>query len=276
MNPHRSVGRVLTALGLLALAAVYIVPLFHMFSTSLKSFSEAVAFPPALLPQRPHFENYAEAMKSIGFLHHFRNSLVVTLLTILGQILVCVPCAYAFAKKDFKGKKFLFGFILFDLMVPAQIVFLPLYVTVSNLGWLNTYQGLVVPFAYSAFTIFFLTQSFKTIPDELIDAAKMDRSTEAQIIFRLMVPAVRSVIITVGLFTFISKWNDYFWATILTTDDSVRTMPLAVKGLLDIGDGITHWDVAMAGNVILLAPMLLIYLFASKSIKKAFSYGGVK
>ena len=261
---------------LLLLAVVYIYPFFHMFSTSLKTFEEAGMVPPSLLPESPRFSNYAEAYNSMNLLHYLKNSVIITFCTIAGQMFVCVPAAYAFAKKQFRLRKALLPFILFDLLVPAQVVFLPIYVLVSDMGLLNTYPSLVLPFLYSAFTIFFLTQSFRTIPDELLDAGKMDRASEWQIITRILIPSSRSVIITVALFTFVSKWNDYFWAKVLTTNEAVRTLPMAVSGLMSVGDGMIHWNIVMAGNVFLFAPMLLIYLFANRSIKQAFVYGGIK
>lgn len=261
---------------LLILAVVYIFPFFHMFSTSLKTFAEANMMPPKLLPEEPQFQNYAEAWDSMNVLHYLKNSVIITGCTIIGQMFVCVPAAYAFAKKQFRLKKVLMPALLFDLLVPAQIVFLPIYVIVSNAGLLNTYRSLVLPFLYSAFTIFFLTQSFRTIPDELLDAGRMDHASEWQIITRILIPSARSVIITVALFTFVGKWNDYFWAKVLTTDETVRTLPMAVSGLLSVGDGMIHWNVVMAGNVFLFAPMLIIYLLANRSIKQAFTYGGIK
>ena len=261
---------------LLVLAVIYIYPFFHMFSTSFKTFEEAGMVPPSLLPESPQFSNYAEAYGSMNLLHYLKNSIVITFCTIAGQMFVCVPAAYAFAKKQFRLKKVLLPFILFDLLVPAQVVFLPIYVLISNMGLLNTYPSLVLPFLYSAFTIFFLTQSFRTIPNELLDAGKMDRASEWQIITRILIPSSRSVIITVALFTFVSKWNDYFWAKVLTTNEAVRTLPMAVSSLMSVGDGMIHWNIVMAGNVFLFAPMLLIYLFANRSIKQAFVYGGIK
>ena len=142
---------------LLILAVVYIFPFFHMFSTSLKTFAEANMMPPRLLPEEPQFQNYAEAWDSMNVLHYLKNSVIITGCTIIGQMFVCVPAAYAFAKKQFRLKKVLMPALLFDLLVPAQIVFLPIYVIVSNAGLLNTYRSLVLPFLYSAFTIFFLT-----------------------------------------------------------------------------------------------------------------------
>ncbi|CDZ74409.1 ABC transporter, permease protein [Peptoniphilus sp. ING2-D1G] len=272
----KNITKILSVIALLILSAVYIIPFVFTIGTSLMTFPETIAYPPNLLPKEPQFENYVVAFENINLLHYLKNSIIITTVAIIGQIFVCIPAAYAFAKKKFKFKNFLFPFILFDLIIPAAVVFLPIFLTVVKFEWLNTYKALTIPFFYSAFSIFFLTQSFRTIPDELLDAAKIDKASEFQLIKDILIPSSRAVIITVGLFTFISRWNDYFWVTVLTTDETVRTLPMAVQNLLSVGDGMIHWNIVMAGNVFLMVPMLIIYFFASKSIKKAFTYGGIK
>jgi ABC-type glycerol-3-phosphate transport system permease component len=261
---------------LIALVLVFIFPFLWMISTSLKTYVEAIQFPPALLPEIPQFSNYVAAWDQVRFLHYGLNSVIVTSLTVFGQLLVCIPASYAFAKKKFKLSGLFFGLILIDLMLPAQVTFVPIYVLLSNFGWIDTYQGMIVPFTYSSFTIFFMTQAFKQISDELIDAAKLDKASELQIIIRIMLPMAKPFVFTVMLITCISKWNDYFWTLILTNSESVRTLPIAVKSLLDVGDGVTLWNIAMAGNMLLMAPVVILYLLANRFIKNAFVYGGIK
>ena len=260
--------------GLLLLLVIYIFPFFWMISTSLKTLVEALAFPPKMLPKEPQWQNYAEAFWATNVPLKLKNSIIVTFGTIIGQLLVCVPAAYAFSKMNFTGKKLLFGLVLFDLLIPAQIIFLPIYVMMSDLGWLDRYLSLIVPFIYSSFGIFFMTQSFKQVSNELFDAAALDRANVFQVIFQVLLPICRPVIITIAIFTFVNKWNDYFWATILTSRDIVKTLPVAVKALIDLKDGVTKWNVAMAGNVMLVFPLLMIYLVANKSIRNAFAYSG--
>lgn len=260
--------------GLLVLLAIYIFPFFWMVSTSLKTMIEAMAFPPKLLPETPQWQNYAEAWRATNLPHYLKNSIIVTFLTIAGQLVVCVPAAYAFSKMNFTGKQLLFGLVLFDLLIPAQIVFLPIYVMMSKFGWLDRYLSLVVPFIYSSFAIFFMTQSFKQVSNELFDAASLDRANVFQVIFQVLLPICRPVIVTIAIFTFINKWNDYFWTTLLTSSDAVRTLPVAVKALVSLKEGVTKWNVAMAGNVMLVFPLLIIYIVANKSIRNAFAYSG--
>jgi sn-glycerol 3-phosphate transport system permease protein len=237
---------------------------------------EANITPPTLFPREVRPENYIMTWERMNFFHYLVNSALTTLFTMAGQFIVCVPCAYGFAKKQFKFKKILFGIIVFDLIVPAQVTFLSIYLIESRLGWINTIQGLVIPFVYSAFSIFFLTQYFKTIPDEILDAAKMDKSSEIQIIYQILVPMAKPVVITTMIFVFVYKWNDYFWASILTTNERARTLTLALQNLLPVDHAAREWNIIMAGNMMLFLPMFIIYIAASKFIKRGFLYGGIK
>jgi ABC-type glycerol-3-phosphate transport system permease component len=262
---------------LLALAAAYLFPFYWMLTTALKSMIEAVRVPPTWWPTALHFGNYLEAWQATNFLHYLKNTVIVTVLTVVGQILLCVPAAWAFARKQFPFKRVLFAAILIDLMLPRQVAFLPIFLTLNDLGWIDTYQGMTVPFMYSAFGIFFMTQTFKQVPDELVEAARLDRASELQILASIAVPICRPIILTIALLTFFGKWNDYFWTLVLTNDETVRTLPIAVQGLLDNGEfSLTPWNVVMAGNVMLVAPLIILYLVTINSIKRAFAYGGIK
>jgi sn-glycerol 3-phosphate transport system permease protein len=247
-----------------------------MFSTSLKTSLEALVFPPGFFPNKPMFINFATAWERTSFFYYLKNSILITILTILGQLFVCVPAAYSFAKKEFKGKSVLFGFVLFDLMIPAQVVFLPIYIIISRLNWIDTYKALIIPFTFSSFSIFFLTQSFKQVSNELFDSALIDRANVFQIIFQILLPICKPVIITVVIFTFIYKWNDYFWTMILTTKDAVRTLPMAIRALTitNIDEGVVEWNIVMAGNVMLMLPLFILYIVANKAVRNAFAYSG--
>ena len=276
LTPKHVIFLILEAIVILLLLTAYIFPMFYMISTSLKTMREVNVSPPTLWPEVLQWQNYAEAWQKMNFFHYFKNSVFISVMTIVGQLLVCVPCAYALAKKQFVGRKFFHTLVLFDLIVPSQIIFLSIYLIESKIGWINTYQGLIVPFIYSAFSIFFLIQTFKTLPDDVLDAAKLDKCSEIQIIGGIILPMAKPTIITTVMFTFVYKWNDYFWTSILTTDDAVRTLPLAIQNLMPVGNAANEWHTIMAGNLMLFAPMFLLYLLANKSIKQMFVYGGIK
>ncbi|REE92937.1 carbohydrate ABC transporter membrane protein 2 (CUT1 family) [Paenibacillus taihuensis] len=266
-------AKVLRILLLITLVLVFVFPFVWMLSTSLKTYLESIKFPPDILPKVPQFVNYYKTYVRIHFLHYAMNSVIVTFSIVLGQLLVCIPAAYAFAKKKFRFAGLFFAIILIDLVLPAQVTFVPIYVLVSDFGWLDTYWAMIIPFIYSSFAIFFMTQAFKQIPDELLDAARMDKATELQIIVQLMLPIAKPFVLTAMLFTCISKWNDYFWPLILTNSESVRTLPMTVKGMISDTPGLTHWNELMAGNMMLIIPILVLYIAANRFIKNAFVYG---
>lgn len=257
------------------LVLVFFFPFFWMAASSLKTLGETMQFPPSLLPADPQWQNYRSAWTSIPFGKYLVNSCIVTASVLLLQALTVVPAAYAFSQYDFKGKNLLFGGTLITMMVPAQLVFLPLFVLFAKWHLINTYASLILPFATSAFNIFMLRQTFNQMPRELVEAARLDGASELKIVVRLFLPMAKATLVTCALLTFISTWNDYFWPLVLTTNDAVRTLPVGVASMRASESGI-NFHVLMAANVLLSLPILVIYLFANKHIIKAFSYIGDK
>lgn len=257
------------------LVLVFFFPFFWMAASSLKTLGETMQFPPSLLPADPQWQNYQSAWTSIPFGKYLLNSCIVTASVLLLQALTVVPAAYAFSQYDFKGKNLLFGGTLITMMVPAQLVFLPLFVLFAKWHLINTYASLILPFATSAFNIFMLRQTFNQMPRELVEAARLDGASELKIVVRLFLPMAKATLATCALLTFISTWNDYFWPLVLTTNDAVRTLPVGVASMRASESGI-NFHVLMAANVLLSLPILVIYLFANKHIIKAFSYIGDK
>ena len=268
----RRIGRwVVNAL----LVLVFFFPFFWMAASSLKTLGETMQFPPSLLPADPQWQNYQSVWTSIPFGKYLVNSCIVTASVLVLQALTVVPAAYAFSQYDFKGKNLLFGGTLITMMVPAQLVFLPLFVLFAKWHLINTYASLILPFATSAFNIFMLRQTFNQMPRELVEAARLDGASEFKIVVRLFLPMAKATLVTCALLTFISTWNDYFWPLVLTTNDAVRTLPVGVASMRASESGI-NFHVLMAANVLLSLPILVIYLFANKHIIKAFSYIGDK
>lgn len=257
------------------LVLVFFFPFFWMVSSSLKTLAETMTFPPSPLPASPQLSNYEDAMTSIPFGRYLLNSIVVTAAVLVLQAITVVPAAYAFSQYDFRGKKALFGVTLVTMMVPAQLVFLPLFVLFSKLHLINSYLSLILPFATSAFNVFMLRQTFNQMPRELVEAARLDGASEFQIVVRLFLPMAKATLVTCALLTFIATWNDYFWPLVLTTNDAVRTLPVGVASMRASESGI-NFHILMAANVLLTLPIMVIYLFANKHIIKAFSYIGDK
>lgn len=265
----------LNAAALLTLVIIFAMPFVWMISTSLKTLPETMIFPPEWIPGNPVWQNYADAWNTGPFLSYFVNSVVIAVGILILQMLTIIPASYAFARYKFKGSNFLFGIVMVTLMIPAQLIFLPVYLELSAFKLLNTHLGLILPFASSAFGIFLLRQAFMQISDELLEAARLDQAAEWKIIVRIMVPMVKPVLVTFALFSFIAHWNDYFWPLVMTTNDTVRTLPLGIAKIREV-EGVATWNILMAGNLILVAPILAVFFLSQRQIIKAFVYNGVK
>lgn len=257
------------------LVLVFFFPFLWMVTSSLKTLGETMSFPPSLFPASPQWQNYNQAWNSIPFGKYIINSLVVTLAVLVMQLITVVPAAYAFSQYKFWGKGVLFGITLVTMMVPAQLVFLPLFILFARWGMINTYWSLILPFATSAFNIFMLRQNFNQMPQELVEAARLDGASEIKIVVKLFLPMAKATLVTCALLTFINTWNDYFWPLVLTTNDTVRTLPVGVASMRASESGI-NYQILMAANVVLTLPIMIVYLFANKHIIKAFTYIGDK
>ena len=231
--------------------------------------------PPSFWVSDPLWKNFESVINAIPFWDMLKNSVIVTIGTLVCQCLTVIPAAYAFARFRFKGQKILFGMVLATMMIPAQLIFLPVFLGFSKFGLINNYASLILPQATSAFAIFMVRQAFKQVPEELIEAARLDKASQGTIIRKIMLPIARPTIITMALLTLITTWNDYFWPFVMTTNNDIRTLPVGVATLRDI-EGIVNYPVMMAGNLLLELPVIIAFLFASKHIIKAFTYMGDK
>ncbi|CAM5197811.1 Carbohydrate ABC transporter membrane protein 2 (CUT1 family) OS=Ureibacillus acetophenoni OX=614649 GN=SAMN05877842_12213 PE=3 SV=1 [Ureibacillus acetophenoni] len=267
--------KVINAIGLSLLILIFATPFVWMVSTSLKTLGETLTFPPVWVPEQLMWSNFVEAWTSVPFLKYLINSIIVAVIILIIQFATMIPAAYAFARYKFKFKGFLFGITMITLMIPGQLIFLPLYLSMSSWGILDTIWALILPFGASAFGIFLLRQTFMQVPEELLEAARLDNALEWQIIRRIMIPMAKPTLITLAMFSFIAHWNDYFWPLVMTTTDTARTLPLGIAMLREV-EGVSSWHIVMAGNVILVIPILIVFFIAQRHIIKAFVYNGVK
>lgn len=265
---------VVRAIGAVLVLVVFLGPFAWMVITSFQSAAEATSMPPSFWAEAFNFDNYVEAFRRVDFLHFGINSLIITGSTVAAQILLIVPAAYAFARYEFRGKSILFGIVLATMMVPGQLTFLPVFVMYAEVGLLNTHLSLVLPFIASGFALFLLRQTFLQVPDVLLEAARLDNASEFRILWTIMLPMARPTIAIIALLTFMSSWNNYFFPMVWTTTDEVRTLPLAVNRLVRV-DEIAP-NIAMAGNMILIIPVLIVFVLARRRIMGAFTYTGVK
>lgn len=259
----------------LILGIIFFVPFYWMALTAIKTLGQTLQSPPVFFVSKPQLQNFITAFQAIDFIHYFQNSIITTIGIMAAQLITVVPAAYAFARFSFRGKGLLFGMVLATTMIPAQLVFLPVFLILSKMGLINTYWSLILPQATSAFGIFMLRQNFMQIPAELIEAARLDKAGEFKIMFRIMLPMSKSTVTTLALLTFIGSWNDYFWAKVLTTNDTVRTLPVGITALRNVDGGVAN-HIVMAGNLIMMVPILVAFILAQKQILKAFAYTGVK
>ncbi|WP_085991092.1 carbohydrate ABC transporter permease [Oceanobacillus senegalensis] len=267
--------KLLNGIGLLIVVAIFAMPFIWMVSTSLKTLGETMIFPPKWIPDQLIWQNFIDAWNSGPFLRYFINSIIVSVGILIFQFITVIPAAYAFARYEFRFKNILFGLVMMTMMIPAQLIFLPVFLNLSDWGILDTLWGLILPFATSAFGIFLLRQTFKQVPEELLEAARLDNSSEFKIMMKIMVPMAKPTLITLGLFNFITHWNDYFWPLVMTTTEKARTLPVGIAQLRQVDGGVA-WNILMAGNVILVVPILIIFFFAQRHIIRAFTYTGVK
>ena len=273
---QEAVGIVLKCLVIL----IFIWPVFWIISTSLQTMTETNSIPPTFFPKIPQFVNYQNAWNNVSnqggsMMLYTKNSLIVVVVSIVLQLLIAIPAAYAFAKYEFRGKNLLFGLVLIALMMPTAATFIPIYLMMSRWNLINSLWPQILPTAVDAFAIFLLRQYFMQIDDELLDAAKLDGAGNGRIIWHVMLPLSKPAMASIALFSFIGKWNDYFWPLIMTNNDRYRTLPIAIAQLKEM-EGLTNWNTIMAGNVILLAPILIVYIFMSRQIMEFFAYKGIK
>lgn len=271
----RILGGTLNAALKLLLIFLIAYPFIWMVFTSFKPYKETTVYPPTLIPTNWTTEGYVKALEMVDVGTFLKNSLIVSLTVLVLQYVVIVPAAYAFARCKFRFKGVFFGIVLMGFMIPQQVTFIPIYLMFSKAGMLQSLWPQILPFISNAFGIFLLRQYFMQIPEEIIEAARLDDASELQIILRIMIPMARSAIFTIGLLSFISSWNSYFWPLIMTTNDAYRTLPIGVA-MLNSQEGGRLWNVLMAGNMFLVVPILVVYLFANKQIRKAFAYSGIK
>lgn len=275
----RARERVLTAISdvfkvLVMLAFVF--PFYWMVISSFKTYNESITFPPTLWPKIFTVEGWQMMFNTgLPIALSARNTVVVTAATIALQLIVMIPSAYAFAKRRFPLDGILFGFVLVAFMIPVQVTYIPIYLMMSDWGLMKTLWPQIIPHMASAFGIFNLRQAFKTIPDEIVESAKLDNANEVQVMLKIMLPMCKSTMVTIAMFAFIGTWNSYFWPLIMTNDNALRPLTIVIERLKDAEAG-TQWHMLMAGNTLLTLPILVVFVFASRKIIEGFGYKGMK
>lgn len=262
---------------LLAAAAFTAAPLVWLVSLSLQEPQAVFRFPPRLIPDQLWWSSYPDAWRSQPFARMYWNSIVTSTLIIAGQIVTSCVAAYALTHLRFRGRTAVFLFIVSTMMVPIQATFIPAYIIVSRLGWINTYWALVVPFAASGFGVFLMRQAFLVIPQSLVDAARIDGAGHFTILSRILFPLARPAVITLAALSFVFHYNDFFWPLIVTNTSQMRTLPVGLATMiLTEGSHGTQWNQVMAADVFVVAPILLAFVFLQRHLSPTSLMTGVK
>jgi multiple sugar transport system permease protein len=259
-------------LGVMTLVTVF--PFLWMVGTALKTQQEVFAYPPTLWPVEAQWQNFVRVFETVPFLRFYVNSVVVTTLITAAQVVTSALAGYAFARIDFPFKNAVFLVFLATLIVPEQVTMLPLFLLVSRLGWIDTFQALTVPFLANAFAVFFLRQFFLTIPRELEEAARMDGAGRLRVLFQIVLPLARPALATIALFIFLGEWDTYLWPLIVTNSETMRTLPIGLRFFVEESGSQLH--LMMAGAVMAVAPILLLFLMAQRQFIEGIAMTGSK
>jgi len=259
-------------------AVVMVFPLFWMVSTSLKSLEEITALPPIWFPQNPLWENYKTALTFQPFDLYAKNTIIIAVFYILGNVLSASFVGYGFARLKFPGKDTLFIILLSTMMMPRIVTLIPLFLIFKNFGWINTYLPLTVPaFLGEAFFVFIMRQFFLSIPEDIVDAARIDGASELGIWWRIMLPLARPAIISIMIFAFQRTWNDVLSPLIYLTDPKKFTLSVGlISFTAGTGEGVQYWHWMMAASFTMILPMVVIFLIAQKQFVRGVVTSGLK
>lgn len=269
---------VLQYLAAIGITAIMLFPIYWMVISSLKTSTELLLPVPTLWPRDFQWQNFANVLNRAPFVRYLFNTLVSTFFVMLGELVFGILAAYGFAKGKFKGQNVLFLLVLGALMVPIQVTFVPIYVMISRLGWINSFPGLIVPNLVSAYFIFMLRQAFKAVDESYLDAGRVDGLGRIGLIWNVLIPMTKPTLITISIITFINGWNNYFWPKMVATRDEYRTIAVGVTRLRQTFAGmeVANYNEIMAGAVMAIIPIILLFLVLQKYIMTGMSKAAMK
>ena len=270
----RRLGAILLYIALLAGAFVAILPMLWMVSASLMPTGQATSYPPRLFPRSLTLEHYRSVFTGLNMGRYLVNSAAIAFTTTAISLIINSMAGYAFAKLRFRGRDRLFRLLSAGLVIPVQVAMLPLFLLMKELGLINTYWGVVIPTMASIFGIFLIRQYAFSIPDALLDAARMDGASEARIYVSVVMPVIMPILATLAIWTFLTTWNDFMWPLIVLSDDSKYTLPVALANLS--GEHVQDTELMMAGSVLTVLPVLLVFIFLQRFYIAGVMMGSVK
>ncbi len=254
---------------------VVVAPFLWMVVSSFKPEAEVRAVPPTWWPETVTMENYDRLFTQLDFPTYFVNSVIVALAVTIGNMVFCSMLGYALAKLDFPGKKALFVVVLGTLMVPFVVMFVPLFVLTTKMGLSNTLIGMILPFLAGPFGVFLMRQYIQTLPDELIQAARIDGAGELRIFFSVMLPLCGPALATLGILTFLGSWNNFLWPLVVAQTEDKYTLPVALA-LYAVGQNATQYGLLLAGSVVVVLPVLALFLLLQRHIMQGVAMTGIK
>jgi multiple sugar transport system permease protein len=276
MVRRRIIGPAVTHLLLIMLSIVMIFPFVTMLLTSLMTLSQAYSFPPDLIPKPITVAPYFQALELRPFHIYLFNSLLVALAITVGRLFSCSLGAFAFARLQFPGRDAIFWVYLSTLMLPEQVTLIPLFFIMKNFGWIDRYQGLIIPFVVTAFGVFLLRQFFLTIPREIEDAAIIDGCGPWSLYWRIILPLAVPGLAALGVLTFVNSYNMFVWPLIVTNSDSMRTIVVGIGLLTADNTNLTNWPRMMAISAFAVIPSLLIFVFGQRYFVQGITLSGLK
>ncbi len=254
---------------------VFLLPLYWMISTSLKPVADIFAYPPRWLPTEIEWANYTNALDAAPWDIYFLNTILYTCCIVVGVLFTSVMSGYAFSKLNWKGKDNVFLMYIGTMMVPGQVTIIPVFMILTSFGWIDTYPGLIVPGLTSAFGCFLMRQFMKSLPNELIESALIDGAGHYRILWRIIVPLVKPSMATLGIFSFMGAWNNFFWPLIVTNSTEMRTVQIGLSAFQGQYGNI-EWGAMMAAATIVSAPVLIIFFFAQRYFIEGIAMSGIK
>lgn len=254
---------------------VVMSPFIWMALSSVKGEAEIRRVPTTWWPEAPTLDNFRELFDRLDFPQFFTNSAVVAITVTLGNLVFCSMLGYVLAKFEFAGKKVLFRLVLGTLMIPGMVTLVPLFVLVANLGMVNTYWGLILPFLAAPFGVFLMRQFFFAIPDELIDAARIDGASEIRIFLQVVIPLAKPALATLAIITFLGSWNNFLWPLVVATTEDKYTLPVALA-LYSTGQNQTDYGLLLAGAVVVVVPVLVVFLILQRHFVQGVAMTGIK
>jgi ABC-type glycerol-3-phosphate transport system permease component len=275
---RRRFGQAATYLLLTIGGVVMMVPFAWLISSSLKSPQDIFVIPPEWIPADPQWSNYKEVMSALPFLSYLKNTLIITFGALLGQVASAAISAYSFARLRWPGRDIIFAIILATIMVPYTVTLIPTFILFNEIGWLDTYLPLIVPFWFGggAFNIFLLRQFFRTIPMELDESARLDGASSWRIFVEIILPLSKPAIAVVSVFGFLSHWNDFFGPLVYLNSEDLRTLALGLSALQGLAWGRDATHLVMAVSVIMIAPIIVLFFLAQRTFIEGIVLTGIK